>query len=188
MKNNFFLHESSYVDAGSEIGSGTKVWHFSHILGNVKIGKNCTIGQNVVIGPNVVLGDNCKVQNNVSIYEGVIAEDNVFFGPSCVFTNVINPRANVERKEEFKPTYLMEGATIGANATIICGVKLNKYCMVGAGSVVTRDVKKFSIVIGNPANHYKWISKRGAILGEDLKCPETNEQYFLDDLGELETE
>ena len=185
---NIFIHETAVVDEPISLGEGTKVWHFTHIMSNAKIGKKCSLGQNVFVASNVTLGNNVKVQNNVSIYEGVIAEDNVFFGPSCVFTNVINPRANVERKEEFKPTYLMEGATIGANATIICGVKLNKYCMVGAGSVVTRDVKKFSIVIGNPANHYKWISKRGAILGEDLKCPETNEQYFLDDLGELETE
>jgi len=181
----YFCHESSYVDDHVYIGSGTKIWHFSHILSGSKIGKNCSIGQNVVIGPNVVIGDNCKIQNNVSVYDGLILEDDVFLGPSCVFTNVINPRSHVERKDEFKITRVKKGASVGANATIICGNTLGKYCMIGAGAVVTKNVKDFSLVIGSPANHYKWISKSGDILSSSLKCSITNEEYFLNEDGIL---
>ena len=181
----YFCHESSYVDDDVVIGSGTKIWHFSHILPGSKIGKNCSIGQNVVIGPNVVIGDNCKIQNNVSVYDGLILEDDVFLGPSCVFTNVINPRSHVERKDEFKITRVQKGASVGANATIICGNTLGKYCMIGAGSVVTKNVKDFSLVIGTPASHYKWISKSGDILSSSLQCSITNEKYFLNEDGTL---
>ena len=174
-----FLHKTVFVDEKVDIGDGTKIWHFSHILSNVKIGNKCSIGQNVVIGPNVTIGSNCKVQNNVSIYDGVSAEDDVFFGPSCVFTNVINPRAGIERKEEFKKTVIRKGASIGANATILCGIELKEYCMVGAGSVVTKDVEAHSLVIGNPARHYKWISKNGCILGNNLICEETGTVYKI---------
>lgn len=174
---NFFVHKSSVIDDNVQIGDNTKIWHFSHILSEVKIGKNCSIGQNVVIGPKVSVGSRCKIQNNVSLYEGLIVEDDVFLGPSCVFTNVVNPRAFVVRKEEFKKTVLERGCSIGANSTIICGVKIGKYAMVGAGAVVTRDVKPYSVVIGNPAKHHKWISKSGAILDESLRCPLTGEMY-----------
>ena len=176
---NFFIHESSEIDENVTIGEGTKIWHFSHILSNSSIGKNCNIGQNVVIGPNVSLGNNCKVQNNVSLYDGLVLEDDVFCGPSCVFTNVINPRAFIERKEEYKITLVKKGASIGANATIICGVTLGEYCIVGAGSVVTKDVEPHSVVIGNPARHYRWASHSGSILGEDFLCEYTGEQYKL---------
>ncbi len=144
----YFVHESSYIDDGVEIGEGTKIWHFSHILKGTKIGKNCVIGQNVMIGPDVTIGDHCKIQNNVSIYNGVTLEDNVFCGPSCVFTNVKNPRAFIERKNEFKLTVVRRGATIGANSTIVCGVEIGIYSMIGAGATITKDVERHSIVIG----------------------------------------
>ncbi|MDB9967913.1 acetyltransferase [Gammaproteobacteria bacterium] len=181
----YFCHESSYVDDNVSIGSGTKIWHFSHILSGSQIGRNCSIGQNVVIGPNVIIGDNCKIQNNVSVYDGLILEDDVFLGPSCVFTNVINPRSHVERKDEFRITRVHKGASVGANATIICGNTLGQYCMIGAGSVVTKDVMNFSLVIGSPAVHYKWISKAGDILSPALQCSITNEKYQLDEQGVL---
>ena len=152
---NYYVHESSYIDDNVDIGSGTKIWHFSHILSNVKIGKNCSIGQNVVIGPNVTIGNNCKIQNNVSIYDGLIIEDDVFLGPSCVFTNVINPRSSIERKEEFQETLLKKGCSVGANATIICGNAIGSYSLIGAGSVVVKSVKKNTIVVGNPAKKIK---------------------------------
>lgn len=177
------IHKSSYVDDGVKIGAGTRVWHFSHIMSGTIIGSNCSIGQNVVIGPNVEIGDNCKIQNNVSIYEGLKIEDDVFLGPSCVFTNVLNPRAQVERKHEFKSTHLKRGSSIGANATIICGNTIGSYSMVGAGALVTKEVKNFSLVIGSPAKHYKWISRNGVILDEDLICSETSEKYKLTDGG-----
>lgn len=175
--NNSFIHESSFIDENVQIGKNTKIWHFSHILSEVKIGENCSIGQNVVIGPRVIIGSGCKIQNNVSLYEGLVVEDEVFLGPSCVFTNVINPRAFVVRKEEFKKTVLEKGCSVGANATIVCGTKIGKYSMVGAGAVVTKDVNPYSVVIGNPAKHYKWVSRSGFILDESLKCPMTSEQY-----------
>ena len=182
---NYYVHESSYIDDNVDIGSGTKIWHFSHILSNVKIGKNCSIGQNVVIGPNVTIGNNCKIQNNVSIYDGLIIEDDVFLGPSCVFTNVINPRSSIERKEEFQETLLKKGCSVGANATIICGNAIGSYSLIGAGSVVTKPVKDFSLVLGNPAQHVGWISKAGHRLDKKLKCPHTGQIYILNEKGDL---
>ena len=183
MKKNYFVHESSYVDENVSIGSNTKVWHFSHIQSNAIIGKNCSIGQNVNISNNVKIGNYVKVQNNVSIYTGVVCEDDVFLGPSMVFTNVINPRSNINRRDEFKKTIVQKGATIGANATIICGNNLGKYSFVGAGSVVTKDVKAYSLVLGNPAKHVGWISEFGHRLIFNkmgiAECEESNQRYRL---------
>ncbi|WP_319500552.1 DapH/DapD/GlmU-related protein [uncultured Draconibacterium sp.] len=184
MKKEYYKHESAIIDEGAQIGSGTKVWHFSHIIGSAKIGANCILGQNVFIGNKVQLGNNVKVQNNVSVYEGVLCEDDVFLGPSMVFTNVVNPRSSVERKHEFKTTFVKRGATVGANATIICGVTLGEYCMVGAGAVVTKDVKAYALVTGVPAKQTGWVSRSGEILGDDLTCPKTGEKYCLE-TGEL---
>lgn len=172
-----FVHESSYVDDGAELGEGTKVWHFSHILKGTKIGKNCSIGQNVMIGPDVTVGDNCKVQNNVALYKGVELEQGVFCGPSCVFTNVLNPRAEVERKDEFRKTLVKRGSTIGANATIVCGNELGEYCMIGAGAVVTKPVPAYALMAGVPAARIGWVSRAGEILDETLTCPRTGERY-----------
>lgn len=174
-----FIHESAYVDDGVEIGGGTKIWHFSHILPGARIGENCVIGQNVMIGAGVSIGNRCKIQNNVSIYPGVILEDGVFCGPSCVFTNVINPRAEIERKNEFRATQIGRGATIGANATIICGHSLGSYCLIGAGAVITKDVPDFALMIGNPGRRIGWISKAGKNLSEDLICPIENRRYYF---------
>ncbi len=160
---NYFVHESSYVDEGAEIGEGTKIWHFSHIMGEAKIGKNCSLGQNVNVGSRAVIGDGVKIQNNVSVYDDVIIEDDVFCGPSCVFTNVINPRAFVERKSEYKKTLVKKGASIGANATIVCGVTIGEYALVGAGSVVTKDVPGYALVYGNPARVQGEVDKSGNI-------------------------
>ncbi len=175
----FYIHESSYIDEDVSIGAGTKIWHFSHILGNCSIGKNCSLGQNVVIGPNVKVGNNVKIQNNVSVYEGVTLEDDVFCGPSCVFTNVNNPRSEIVRKDEYRKTIVSKGASIGANATIICGNDLGKYCFIGAGSVVTKDVPSFALVVGTPAKRIAWISRAGARLGKDLICPIDGTKYNL---------
>jgi acetyltransferase-like isoleucine patch superfamily enzyme len=171
------IHESAYVDQPVEIGSGTKIWHFSHVLPRSRIGQNCVVGQNVVIGPDVTIGNNCKFQNNVSVYPGVTIEDGVFCGPSCVFTNVINPRAEIERKTEFKPTLVKRGTTIGANATIVCGHTLGNYSFVAAGAVVTKDVPDFAMVVGTPARRVGWMSKAGAKLGKDLTCPIDGSRY-----------
>ncbi len=171
------VHESAYVDDGVEIGAGTKVWHFSHILPGSRIGEGCSIGQNVMIGPSVTVGRDCKIQNNVSLYAGVALEDGVFCGPSCVFTNVINPRAEISRKDEFKTTLVRRGATIGANATIVCGVTLGAYCFVGAGAVVTKDVPDFALVAGVPARRIGWMSRAGVRLGSDLVCPREGVRY-----------
>ena len=185
MMSKVFIHETSEIDADVTIGKGTKIWHFSHILSNSQIGVDCVIGQNVMIGPDVSVGNYCKLQNNVSVYKGVILEDGVFCGPSCVFTNVLTPRALFERKEEFLTTHVCTGASIGANSTIICGVKIGRYAMIGAGAVVTRDVTDFSLVVGNPARRIGWVSRAGDRLGDDLVCPRTFEHYFEDETGEL---
>jgi len=179
--NNIFIHETAIIDSGAQIGSGTKIWHFCHVMGTAKIGKKCMLGQNVFIGNRAVLGNNVKVQNNVSVYEGVVCEDYVFLGPSMVFTNVLNPRSFVDRKKEFEPTLVKEGATIGANATILCGTTLGEYCFVGAGAVITKDVKPYALMSGVPARQKGWVSRKGAVLDNDLICPETGEKYILED-------
>jgi UDP-2-acetamido-3-amino-2,3-dideoxy-glucuronate N-acetyltransferase len=165
----FFVHESSYVDENVNIGENTKIWHFSHILSGSNIGRNCSFGQNCVVGPNVIIGDGVKVQNNISIYEGVEIEDDVFLGPSMVFTNVINPRAFIVRRQEFKKTVLKKGSTIGANATIVCGVTIGEYALVGSGAVITKDVVPHALMVGVPAKRIGWVSKAGNTLefGED---------------------
>jgi len=174
----FYKHESAYVDEGAQVGSGTKVWHFCHVMGGAKIGKKCSIGQNVNVGGAAVIGNGVKIQNNVSVYDDVIIEDEVFCGPSCVFTNVINPRAFVERKHEYKRTLVKRGASIGANATIVCGSTLGEYSFVGAGSVVTRDVPAYAMVYGSPAKVRGWMCRCGVKLGEDLVCPECGVRYI----------
>jgi UDP-2-acetamido-3-amino-2,3-dideoxy-glucuronate N-acetyltransferase len=180
------IHETAYVDAGVAIAEGSRIWHFSHILGEVKIGRNVTIGQNVVIGPRVTVGDNVKIQNNVSVYEGVTLEEGVFCGPSCVFTNVNNPRAEIDRKREYRQTLVRRGASIGANATIVCGHTLGQYCFVGAGAVVAKDVPDYALMAGVPAKRIGWMSKAGVRLGPDLVCPETGARYRETDGQTLE--
>lgn len=172
-----FVHESAYIDDGVDIGDGTKIWHFVHVLKNTRIGRGCVLGQNVMAGPDVTMGDNCKIQNNVALYEGVNLADDVFCGPSCVFTNVLTPRAFVERKDEFRDTPVGRGATIGANATIVCGNSLGEYCMVAAGAVVTHDVPAYALVAGVPARRIGWVSREGERLDETLVCPRTGERY-----------
>lgn len=167
MEKNYFAHESVYIDDGAEIGAGSKIWHFTHIMGGVKIGMNCSFGQNCVVGPRVSIGNGVKVQNNVSIYEGVMCEDDVFLGPSMVFTNVINPRSFIVRKNVYKPTLLKKGCSIGANATIVCGVTIGEYALIGAGSTVTKDVKPFALVYGVPGKQQGWVSKAGHKLEFD---------------------
>lgn len=179
----YMVHESSYADEGCTIGEGTKIWHFSHIQSGAKIGTNCSIGQNVNIGSKAVVGNGCKIQNNVSIYDDVILEEGVFCGPSMVFTNVINPRAFVERKHEYKITLIKKGATIGANATIVCGNKLGEYSMVGAGSVVTKDVPAYGLVYGAPAKLHGWVCECGVRLnveGKSGSCPECTAKYKIE--------
>lgn len=160
----YFLHESSYVDSDVQIGLNTKIWHFSHILSHTTIGENCSFGQNCVVGPNVNIGNGVKVQNNISIYEGVEIEDDVFLGPSCVFTNVVNPRAFIQRKDEFKKTLLKKGCSIGANATIVCGVTIGEYALIGSGAVVNRDVKPYALMVGVPARQIAWVGLSGNTL------------------------
>lgn len=176
----YFVHESAYVDQPSKIGSGTKIWHFSHVLAGTMIGRNCVLGQNVVVGPDVTIGDNCKIQNNVSLYKGVNLSDGVFCGPSCVFTNVLTPRAQVERKSEFAPTPVGRGATIGANATVVCGHRIGEYAMIAAGAVVTKDVPAHALVAGVPARRIGWVSRNGERMSDDLVCPRTGEAYVSD--------
>jgi UDP-2-acetamido-3-amino-2,3-dideoxy-glucuronate N-acetyltransferase len=179
----FFAHPTAVIDAGSEIGRGTKIWHFSHIMPNCKIGEGCNIGQNVVISPEVILGKNVKVQNNVSIYTGVQCEDDVFLGPSMVFTNVTNPRSAVDRKNQYAQTIVRRGATIGANATIVCGHDIGKYACIGAGAVVTKPVPDYALVVGNPARQMGWMSEFGHNLDFDSSgiafCEESKEKYQL---------
>ncbi|MGH8611691.1 MAG: Gfo/Idh/MocA family oxidoreductase [Gammaproteobacteria bacterium] len=172
-----FVHETACIDAPVEIGTGTHIWHFSHVLPHSRLGRNVVVGQNVMIGPDVSVADNCKIQNNVSLYKGVTLEDGVFCGPSCVFTNVMNPRAEIERKSAFRPTLVRRGATIGANATIVCGVTLGEHCFIGAGAVVTRDVPPFALVVGAPARQIGWVSHDGERLGSDLICPRSKRRY-----------
>ncbi len=178
---NYFKHESAYVDEGCVIGAGTKIWHFSHIMSNCVIGECCNIGQNVVVSPDVKLGRNVKIQNNVSVYTGVICEDDVFLGPSMVFTNVINPRSAVARKNEYRPTILHRGASVGANATIVCGNEIGEYAMIGAGAVITKPVPAYALVVGNPARQIGWVSEYGHRLNFNSDgiaiCPETNQEY-----------
>lgn len=184
MEDNYFAHETAIIDENCKIGKGTRIWHFSHIMSGCEIGENCNIGQNVVVAPRVKLGKNVKVQNNVSIYTGVICEDDVFLGPSMVFTNVINPRSAVNRRSEYQETIVHKGATIGANATIICGHDIGEYAFIGAGTVVTREVKPYALVVGNPARQIGWMSEYGHKLvfnAEGLaECPETKEKYRLE--------
>ncbi len=180
----YFAHETAVIDEGCEIGEGTKIWHFSHIMPNCKIGNHCNIGQNVVVSPEVILGNNVKVQNNVSIYTGVICEDDVFLGPSMVFTNVINPRSAVNRRNQYARTTVKKGATIGANATIVCGHDIGEYAFIGAGAVVTKNIPAYALVVGNPARHIGWMSEYGHRLNFDENniavCPESGEKYILE--------
>lgn len=183
MGNTYFAHETAVIDDGCEIGEGTKIWHFTHIMSGSVIGKTCNVGQNVVVSPQVILGNNVKVQNNVSIYTGVICEDDVFLGPSMVFTNVINPRSAIVRKDQYLKTIVGKGASIGANATILCGNNIGKYAFIGAGAVVTKEVPAYALVIGNPARQTAWMSEYGHKLAFNEKgiavCPESRERYKL---------
>ena len=184
MEKKYFAHETAVIDEGCTIGEGTKIWHFTHIMTGAVIGKKCNLGQNVVVSPGVTLGNNVKVQNNVSIYTGVICEDDVFLGPSMVFTNVVNPRSAVVRRDQYQQTLVRKGATIGANATIVCGITLGEYCFVGAGAVVIRDVKAYALVVGNPAPRIGWMSEYGHRLHFDEEgiavCPESGVKYRLE--------
>ncbi len=180
----YFAHETAVIDEGCSIGKGTKIWHFSHIMTDAVIGENCNIGQNVVVSPQVVLGKNCKIQNNVSVYTGVLCEDDVFMGPSMVFTNVINPRSSVNRKSEYMKTIVKKGATFGANCTIVCGITIGEYAFIGAGAVITKDVKPYALVVGNPGKQIGWMSRYGQRLQFDdnniALCPESGEKYILE--------
>ena len=185
MEKEYFAHETAVIDDGCKIGKGTKIWHFSHIMTGSEIGENCNIGQNVVVSPGVKLGKNVKVQNNVSLYTGVICEDDVFLGPSMVFTNVINPRSAIIRKDSYNSTVVEKGASIGANSTIVCGNKIGAYSFIGAGAVVTKDVKPYALVVGNPARQTGWMSEYGHKLIFDnagnASCPESGERYKFED-------
>jgi UDP-2-acetamido-3-amino-2,3-dideoxy-glucuronate N-acetyltransferase len=180
---NYFAHETAVIDRGCEIGEGTKIWHFSHLMTGCTVGRNCNIGQNVVLSPGVILGNGVKIQNNVSVYTGVTCEEDVFLGPGCVFTNVLNPRSAVSRKHAFLPTKVCKGATVGANATILCGHVIGAYAMIGAGAVVTKDVPAYALAIGNPARQTGWVSVYGHRLDFDASgtavCPESGDEYFL---------
>lgn len=183
----YFAHETAVIDDGAEIGEGVKIWHFSHIMPNCKIGDGCNIGQNVVVSPGVILGKNVKVQNNVSIYTGVICEDDVFLGPSMVFTNVINPRSAILRRDQYQKTNVGRGASIGANATVVCGNNIGEFAFIGAGAVVTKDVPPYALVVGNPSRQIGWMSEFGHRLnfGEngEAVCPESGEKYILEKSG-----
>lgn len=177
MSSDYFVHSTAVIDPGVRIGSGTRVWHFSHVLRGSEIGERCVIGQNVMIGPNVRIGNGCKIQNNVSLYDGVTLDDDVFCGPSAVFTNVLSPRAFIDRRNEFRSTHVGLGASIGANATIICGSKIGRFAMIAAGAVVTRNVPDFALMVGSPARFRAWVGRSGERLGDDLVCPRTGERY-----------
>ena len=181
MNSDYFIHSTAIIDPEVRIGRGTRIWHFSHVLRGSQIGEGCVIGQNVMIGPDVRIGNGCKIQNNVSVYEGVTLEDDVFCGPSAVFTNVLVPRAFIDRRKEIRPTQVRAGATIGANATVICGTEIGSYAMIAAGAVVTRDVPSFALVTGSPARFRGWIGRSGERLDSQLVCPRTGEQYELKD-------
>lgn len=185
MESGYFAHPTAIIDENCRIGKGTKIWHFSHIMSGCQLGENCNIGQNVVISPEVILGNNVKVQNNVSVYTGVTCGDDVFLGPSCVFTNVTNPRSAVNRKAQYAKTHVGKGATIGANATIVCGHNIGEYAFIGAGAVVTKDVPAYALLVGNPASQLGWMSEYGHRLKFDEKglaeCPESHEKYHLQD-------
>ena len=184
----FFVHESAYIDDNVKIGKGTKIWHFSHVLSNTEMGENCIIGQNCMIGPDVKIGNRCKIQNNVSVYKGVVLEDDVFCGPSCVFTNVLTPRAFIERKAEFLPTLVKKGATIGANATVVCGHTIGKFALIGAGTVVTSDVPDYALYLGVPAKPSGWVCRCGMVLTRivesdtklELTCSYCGSKYILE--------
>jgi UDP-2-acetamido-3-amino-2,3-dideoxy-glucuronate N-acetyltransferase len=179
----YYSHHTAIIDEGCEIGDGSKIWHFSHVMTQSKIGKNCILGQNILISPKVIIGNNVKIQNNVSLYTGVICEDDVFIGPSAVFTNVINPRSFINRKDQFRNSLICKGASIGANATIICGNKIGKYALIGAGAVVVKDVPDYALVVGNPSNQIGWVSEFGTKLifnsANEAICSETGERYIL---------
>lgn len=179
----WFAHETAWIDNGVSIGNGTKIWHFSHVMSGSVIGKNCNIGQNVVIGPDAVIGSGCKVQNNVSVYKGVTLEDDVFCGPSMVFTNVFNPRAHIRRMDEARPTLVKKGASLGANCTVVCGTTIGRYAFVGAGAVVTRDVPDHALIYGNPARQHGWVCQCGEKLGDDLVCPACGMCYEQKEYG-----
>lgn len=187
----YFAHESAVIDDGCQIGEGVKIWHFSHIMKNCVIGEKCNIGQNVVISPDVILGANCKVQNNVSVYTGVICEEDVFLGPSMVFTNVMNPRSAVKRHDQYMKTLVKKGATIGANATIVCGNTLGKFCFIGAGAVVIKNVPDYALIVGNPGRHIGWMSEYGHRLSFNddgiAICPESSEKYKLENETVIKT-
>ena len=189
METEYFAHESAIIDEGCRIGKGTKIWHFTHVMKSCVIGENCNLGQNVVVSPDVVLGRNVKVQNNVSIYTGVICEDDVFLGPSMVFTNVINPRSHILRKDQYQTTLVKHGASIGANATIVCGNTIGEFSFIGAGTVVTKDVPAYALVVGNPGRHVGWMSEYGhrLLFGADgiAICPESLEKYRLTSDGQV---
>jgi UDP-2-acetamido-3-amino-2,3-dideoxy-glucuronate N-acetyltransferase len=185
----YFAHPTAVIDEGAQIGAGTRIWHFCHLSSRCVLGEDCVLGQNVFVANGVVLGNRVKVQNNVSLYTGVQCEDEVFLGPSMVFTNVINPRSFVERKDEFRPTLVRQGASVGANATIVCGVTLGRYCMIGAGAVVTKDVPDYALVAGVPARQIGWVSRLGHRLSFDehntARCPESGDMYRLDENGQV---
>ncbi|MGE7773613.1 acyltransferase [Chitinophaga sp. NPDC101104] len=183
METNYFAHPTAVIDDGSEIGQGTKIWHFSHIMPGCKIGENCNIGQNVVISPEVILGKNVKIQNNVSVYTGVICDDDVFLGPSCVFTNVTNPRSAIKRRDEYLKTHVGKGASIGANATIVCGHDIGAYAFIGAGAVVTKHIPDYALVVGNPAKQIGWMSEYGnrlTFVNGRAICHESQQEYILE--------